>query len=164
MLAEQLEIATRQWTEDEFSFQGAHYQLDRCPSLPKPVQQPHPPVIIGGHGKPRSVALAARFAQEYNVFSVDLDECRTLRDRLDRACEAIGRDPATLPLSVTETTVIGPTPRELDRRLDDLASARARRPERRRADAATIAASGSPAPPTRCHSGCTGSPRWGLSG
>lgn len=122
MLAEQLEIATRQWTEAEFSFQGAHYQLDRCPSLPKPVQQPHPPVIIGGHGKPRSVALAARFAQEYNVFSVDLDECRTVRDRIDRACETIGRDPATLPLSVTETTVIGSDARELDRRLDDLAA------------------------------------------
>ena len=66
--------------------------------------------------------MAARFAQEYNVFSVDMDECRTVRDRLDRACEAIGRDPATLPLSVTETTVIGSDARELDRRLDDLAA------------------------------------------
>ncbi len=122
MLEEQLEIVTRQWTQDEFSFAGAHYTLDRCPALPRPLQRPHPPVIVGGAGKPRTVAMAVRFAQEYNVVSGDIDECRAVRERLDRACDAAGRDPATLPLSVMTTTVVGSDTDELGRRLDDLAA------------------------------------------
>jgi F420-dependent oxidoreductase-like protein len=122
MLEEQLEIVTRQWTEAEFSFDGAHYALDRCPALPRPLQLPHPPVIVGGAGKPRTVAMAVRFAQEYNVVSGDVDECRAVRERLDRACDAAGRDPATLPLSVMTTTVVGADAPELGRRLDDLAA------------------------------------------
>ncbi len=122
MLEEQLEIITRQWTEDEFSFAGDHYTLDRCPSLPRPLQSPHPPVIVGGAGKPRSVAIAVRFAQEYNAVTGDVEECRALRERLDRACEAAGRDPATLAMSVMTTAVVGADVHELSRRLDDLAA------------------------------------------
>ncbi len=121
ILEEQLEIVTRQWTEDEFSFSGEHYTLDRCPALPKPVQAPHPPLIMGGAGKRRSAALAARYAQEYNVTTGDPDECRAVRERLDAACEAVGRDPATLPLSVMTTSVVGADEAELVRRADELA-------------------------------------------
>ena len=66
---------------------------------PKPVQQPHPPIVIGGSAKPRGARLAARFAQEYNTIFATLDECRERRAALDEACRAAGRDPATLPLS-----------------------------------------------------------------
>ena len=111
MLEEQLEIVTRQWTEQEFSFDGAHYQLDGCQALPKPLQRPHPPVIVGGAGKPRTVELAARFAQEYNVLSADPDECRAVRRSLDEAAKRHGRPP--LHFSFMETTLIGRTRDEL---------------------------------------------------
>jgi F420-dependent oxidoreductase-like protein len=104
MLEEQLAIVEGQWTEPEFTFSGRHYQLDRCPGLPRPVQQPHPPVIVGGGGKRRTVELAARFAQEYNVVSADPENCGGLRRRLDDAAAAAGREP--LVLSVMETTLI----------------------------------------------------------
>ena len=51
-LAEQLEIVHRLWTEEHASFQGKHYRLVDCPALPKPVQKPHPTLLVGGRAKP----------------------------------------------------------------------------------------------------------------
>ena len=61
IFAEQLEIVHRQWKSEPFSFEGEHYRLVDSDPLPKPVQSPHPPLIVGGRGGPRSVALAARW-------------------------------------------------------------------------------------------------------
>ena len=94
LLAEQLETILRQWTED------GRIQ-------PKPVQQPHPPVIVGGAGKRGTVGPAVRWANEYNTTKATVQECRTIRETLDRACEAAGRDPATLPLSMMCTCIVG---------------------------------------------------------
>ena len=107
MLEEQLEIVTRSVDEDEFSFAGDHYTAGSVPGAAAAAPEPHPPVIVGGAGKPRSVAIAVRFAQEYNAVTGDVEECRALRERLDRACEAAGRDPATLAMSVMTTAVVG---------------------------------------------------------
>src|SRR5215218_9507710 len=65
-LAEQLEIVTRSWTEDAFSFSGRHYQVQDLRALPKPVQRP-PTLLVGGAAGPKSLALAARYADEYNT-------------------------------------------------------------------------------------------------
>ena len=53
MFAEAIEIIHRQWTEDEFDFHGRHYELEGCRALPKPVQKPAPPIIVGGFGEAR---------------------------------------------------------------------------------------------------------------
>src|SRR5919107_150883 len=69
-LEEQLEIVTGLWRTlpgERYSFSGEHYTLTDSPALPKPVQQPHPPVIVGGPGKKPTPELAARFAGEFNV-------------------------------------------------------------------------------------------------
>src|SRR5437870_10394154 len=67
-LAEQLEIITGLWSASTpFTFRGKHYQLEQSPGLPKPVQRPRPPVIVGGWGPRRTPALAAQFADEYNA-------------------------------------------------------------------------------------------------
>jgi|tagenome__1003787_1003787.scaffolds.fasta_scaffold20987853_2 F420-dependent oxidoreductase-like protein len=116
MLEEQLEIVHRQWTEPEFSFHGAHYQLESCQALPKPVQQPRPPIIVGGGGKPRTVAAAARFGDEYNTTESRPSECARIRRRLDEACEAVGRDPASMVFSVMSTTAVGSDRAEAERR------------------------------------------------
>jgi alkanesulfonate monooxygenase SsuD/methylene tetrahydromethanopterin reductase-like flavin-dependent oxidoreductase (luciferase family) len=97
------EAIVRAWTED-----------DRA--QPKPVQRPHPPILIGGSAKPRGARLAARFAQEYNTTSATLEQCRQRRAALDDACRAAGRDPATLPLSLMVGAVIGRTRDELRER------------------------------------------------
>ena len=96
MFAEQLEIVHRQWAAEPFSFEGEHYRLTDSGAQPKPVQAPHPNLIVGGSGRPRSVALAARWADEYNTLSTDHDELRALRERIASACAGEGREPLTL--------------------------------------------------------------------
>lgn len=118
LLAEQLEIVHRLWdrAEDEVTFEGRHYRLDACVALPKPVQTPHPPLIMGGGAGPRAAALAARWADEYNVNYVDPEETASRRRRLSEACEAIDRDPGDLRLSLMTGVVVGSDRAELERR------------------------------------------------
>jgi F420-dependent oxidoreductase-like protein len=118
MLAEQVEIVHRLWdrAEEDVSFAGEHYRLDAVTSLPRAVQEPHPPLILGGGAGPRAAALAARWADEYDVVSVSPAEARDARDRLAASCEAIGRDPASLRLSLMTRTVVAADRRELERR------------------------------------------------
>jgi F420-dependent oxidoreductase-like protein len=98
VLEEQLQIVAGQWADGPFSFQGRHYRLGEVDALPKPVQRPHPPLIMGGGGGPRSLALAARYADEYNTIYKTPAECAELRRNLDEACRREGRDP--IPLSL----------------------------------------------------------------
>ena len=119
IFAEQLEIVHRQWKSEPFSFEGEHYRLADSDPRPKPVQSPHPPLIVGGSGGPRSVALAARWADEYNTVSPSPEECRALRERIAEACARENREP--LPLSVM--TGLIREPGEAVRRLGELAEA-----------------------------------------
>jgi F420-dependent oxidoreductase-like protein len=98
MLKEQLQLVTRQWAEGPFTFEGRHYAVRDLDALPKPVQRPHPNLIVGGSGGPRSLALAARFADEYNTVGKTAAECRDIRRDLDSSCRSEGRGP--IPLSL----------------------------------------------------------------
>ena len=97
-LAEQLEIVHRTWTEEGFSFEGEHWTIRDLDARPKPVQQPHPPLVMGGAAKPRSVALAARWADEYNVVHASPADAAASRQRVREGCERAGRDPDTRAL------------------------------------------------------------------
>jgi F420-dependent oxidoreductase-like protein len=119
VFAEQLEIVHRQLSSEPFSFEGEHYRLEDANPQPKPVQSPHLPLIVGGRGRRRSVALAARWADEYNTVSPAPEECRALRARIAEACEREGRDP--LPLSVMTGLIRSPA--EAIERLTELADA-----------------------------------------
>jgi F420-dependent oxidoreductase-like protein len=120
VFAEQLEVIHRQWAAEPFSFEGDHYQLADSDPRPKPVQKPHPTLIVGGNGRPRSVALAARWADEYNTLSTDPDELRALGERIAAACAREARDP--LPLSVM-TRIPDGRPDDVVRQLAALAEA-----------------------------------------
>ena len=118
--AEQLEIVHRQLNEDEpFDFHGEHYTLVGCDARPKPVQRPLP-LLVGGAAKPGTARPAARFASEYNTTFPTVEEARERRVRLDRFCAEVGRDPATLPLSMMTQCVIGSDRREVEERLGAL--------------------------------------------
>ncbi len=107
LLAEQLEIVHRSWSEAPLTFEGRHYRVEGLHALPRPLQDPHPPLIVGGHGGRRSAALAARWADEYNTISAGPAECARLRARVEDAWEAEGRDPATLRFSLMTGSVVG---------------------------------------------------------
>ena len=94
-LEEQLEIITGLWGTpqgEKYSFDGKHYQLTDSPALPKPVQSPRPPIVLGGKGKKRTPALAARFADEFNTPFVKIEELTDLYARVREACDVAGRD------------------------------------------------------------------------
>jgi F420-dependent oxidoreductase-like protein len=112
-LAEQIEIVHRLWTEKHVSFEGRHYRLVHCPALPKPVQKPHPRLLVGGRAKPGSANPAARFADEYNVIGSSLEEYAGARKALDEACEHADRDPKTLAMSIMSGFVLGSNEDEL---------------------------------------------------
>ena len=113
LLSEQLEIVHRQWTEPSFSFQGRHYTLEDLRALPKPVQSPHPPLIVGGSAKPRTARLAALWADEYNILTQSPEDCRAARERLEAAWAGVGRDPADVRLSVMTGCVVATDRAEL---------------------------------------------------
>jgi F420-dependent oxidoreductase-like protein len=91
-LEEQLEIITGLWTADgPYSFAGRHYRLSDSPALPKPVQSPRPPIIVGGGGPKRTPALAVRYADEFNAPFTPVARTARLFERVRAAAEAAGR-------------------------------------------------------------------------
>jgi F420-dependent oxidoreductase-like protein len=122
MLEEQVEIVHRLWDRDEeqVSFQGRHYRVEAAAGLFKPLQDPHPRLIIGGDAGPRSARIAARWADEYNAHFPSPERYGQARDALDAACEAIGRDAAELGLSMMTTTLVGEDREELEARASRL--------------------------------------------
>ncbi len=118
-LEEQLEIVTGLWATpvgERFSYSGRHYRLADSPALPKPVQHPHPPLIIGGEGRSRTPQLAARFADEFNAPFLVVEDAARQYDRVREACEAIGRDPGSLRLSAAVVVCCGRDEPEAERR------------------------------------------------
>jgi alkanesulfonate monooxygenase len=123
-LEEQLAVVTGLWSTppgEGFSHDGRHYQLVDSPALPKPVQSP-PPVIVGGHGKRRTPALAARYAAEFNVGFSRPAEVGELYDGVRAACTAAGRDPDDLVLSVAHILACGTTEADVNRRAAEAAN------------------------------------------
>jgi F420-dependent oxidoreductase-like protein len=133
-LEEQLAIVTGLWTTpvgERFDFQGRHYQLSDSPALPKPVQRPRPPVIVGGFGKRRTPALAAHYADEFNVAFAPPGDFRTLVAAVADACERAGRDPSSMTWSTAQVLCCGEDEEAYRRR----AAAIGREPDQLRATA-----------------------------
>jgi F420-dependent oxidoreductase-like protein len=119
MLEEQLQIVAGMWTTppgETYSFAGNHYTVENSPALPKPVQRPRPPIVMGGAGRKRTPRLAARFADEFNVPFHDVDGTAAAIAAVRQACEQFGRDPDDLVYSAAQTIVCGSDEAELDRR------------------------------------------------
>jgi F420-dependent oxidoreductase-like protein len=121
LLEEQLAIITGLWGTSaghKFSFGGRHYQVKDSPALPKPVQQPRPPILIGGGGPRRTPRLAATYADEFNVpFSTVADSAAAF-GRVREACTAAGRDGASMVYSVAHTVCCARDDAELQRRAE----------------------------------------------
>jgi F420-dependent oxidoreductase-like protein len=132
---EQLQIISGLWTTpkgETFGFSGGHYTVTDSPALPKPVQRPRPPIIIGGGGARRTPRLAAAFADEFNTPFMAVDDTRAAYERVDDACERAGRDPAEVVRSAALVACCGADEDEVARR----AAAIGRDPEQVRRDGA----------------------------
>jgi F420-dependent oxidoreductase-like protein len=117
-LEEQLAIVSGLWATEvgsTFSYAGRHHTVADSPALPKPVQRPGPPIIVGGGGTKLTPRLAALYASEFNAFrllDVYLEQCTRVR----AACEAIGRDPASMKYSGALVVCCGEDEAEFERR------------------------------------------------
>jgi F420-dependent oxidoreductase-like protein len=119
MLEDQLAILTGLWATPEgetFSYDGVRHSVTDSPGLPKPAQRPRPPIIVGGKGARRTPALAARYADEFNLSSSSPAKAAEVSVALDEACRAIGREPATLARSTMAGVLVGRTADEVAER------------------------------------------------
>ncbi|HEY3577062.1 MAG TPA: TIGR03560 family F420-dependent LLM class oxidoreductase [Gaiellaceae bacterium] len=89
LLAEQVEIIHRLWTEERVDFPGRHYTLEDAPAQPKPVQQPRPPLLVGGGGGRGTVEPALRFADEYNTPFVSPEDAAAIRAKVPGLCFSV---------------------------------------------------------------------------
>lgn len=122
-LEEQLAIVTGLWGKgvgETFNYSGAHYSLSDSPALPKPVQTPGPPIIVGGHGRKVTPRLAATYAAEFNVPFSPLDFCTSQYALVDQACDAIGRDPTSIVRSAALVVCCGRDASEVARRASNI--------------------------------------------
>jgi F420-dependent oxidoreductase-like protein len=118
-LTEQLEIITGLWTSpvgEKFDYAGAHYAINESPALPKPVQRPHPPIVIGGLGAKRTPALAATFADEFNVPFASLDTTKTQFERVRETVDSVGRPTDSITYSAAFVVCAGHDDAEIARR------------------------------------------------
>ncbi|SDZ39908.1 probable F420-dependent oxidoreductase, Rv1855c family [Micromonospora pattaloongensis] len=132
-LEEQLTIITGLWETplgSTFDFAGKYYSVTDSPALPKPAQDPRPPIMLGGLGPKRTPALAARFADEFNLPFASLEDSAAQFDRVSAACAAIDRDPATVCYSAALIVCCGRNQEEVNRR----AAAIGREPDELRAN------------------------------
>jgi F420-dependent oxidoreductase-like protein len=118
-LTEQLAIITGLWTTnpgETFDFSGEHYTLTNSPALPKPVQSPHPPIVIGGVGAKRTPDLAAKYAAEFNIPFAPLDVAGTQFERVAEAVDAAGRPADSIVYSAAFVLCAGRDDAEVARR------------------------------------------------
>ena len=123
-LEEQLDIITGLWDTppgERFSYTGAHYSVADSPALPKPVQRPYPPIIIGGGGAKRTPALAARFAAEFNLAFPTLDFTQLAYRRMREALDRAGRGPEDLVYSAAFVVCAGADDAQVARRAEAIA-------------------------------------------
>jgi alkanesulfonate monooxygenase len=99
------------------TFAGQHFAVDGAQVLPTPVQRPHPPIILGGQGRPRGLALAAAHADEYNYLALSPADVEERQSVVRAACERVGRDPVSLALSVTVAVTVGDQAADRERRV-----------------------------------------------
>lgn len=118
-LEEQLEIITTMWATpigETFDFTGTHYTITNSPALPKPVQLPHPPIIIGGGGARRTPALAARYAAEFNLAFPTREFAPVQIDRVRAALQQTGRGTGDVIFSAAFAVCAGRDDAEVARR------------------------------------------------
>ena len=134
MMEEQFAVLHGLWGEpDGWSFRGRHVTVEGASFHPKPVDRPgrprfatgavRPRLLTGGEGSPRSMRIAARYADEFNLSSSSPNTARVKFAELRAACEAIGRDPATMAQSVMAGVLIGRDEAELRARKEALLAA-----------------------------------------
>ena len=115
MLEEAAQVIRVLWTEKEASFRGSYYSLEGAVNEPKPLQKPHPPILIGGHGENYLFRAVARFADICNVgFEMSLAEHEAKFNALAQHCRRFERDPSEIQVTHNTRVVIAENSGQFD--------------------------------------------------
>jgi F420-dependent oxidoreductase-like protein len=131
-LEEALQICRAMFTEEAPTFSGRYYRIHEALNYPRPIRPEGIPILVGGGGERRTLALVAKYADACNLFG-DLATIRHKLEVLERHCETIGRDPATITKTRLGSLVIGDTAEQAEARAQELVKARGMGEERFRA-------------------------------
>ena len=134
-MEEALQVMQALWTEERANFDGRFYTITDALCEPKPVQKPHIPIWVGGAGPQLTLRAVARHADGWNTFLQPREDYTELLGALEKHCEKLGRDPATIRKSLAAPLVIDTDPARLDAKLKQVAETRRSTPDdvRRRA-------------------------------
>ncbi len=116
-LDETLTICRLMFTQERPTFEGRYYRIDQALNRPRPIQSGGPPILVGGGGEQRTLRLVARHADYAHWFPLGIDVLRHKSDLLERYCDEIGRDPATITRTMAAPVLLVPDQREGDARL-----------------------------------------------
>jgi F420-dependent oxidoreductase-like protein len=105
-LDEALTIIRAMFTEERPSFDGTHYRVDSALNVPRPIQAGGPKILVGGSGEQRTLRIAAKHADLTHWFPLGLDTLRHKNELLERYCEEIGRDPATIERTMAAPVIV----------------------------------------------------------
>ena len=117
------------WSGETGPYEGKHYHLAETLCVPRPIQKPHPPILIGGGGEKKTLRLVAKYADACNIFG-DVATIRRKLEVLDRHCEEAGRDPREITKTRLGGLVIADSTAEADRKARLMAEARGMDPAR----------------------------------
>jgi F420-dependent oxidoreductase-like protein len=119
-LDEALTIARAMFTEERPSFEGRHYRIHEALNVPRPIQPGGPPIMVGGGGEQRTLRIAARHADMTHWFPLGFEALRHKTEVLERCCEEIGRNPATIERTMATPVVVASSESEARAYLDRL--------------------------------------------
>lgn len=103
-LEEALQICNQMWSENDGPYEGHYYRLAETICSPQPIQRPRPPILVGGGGERKTLRLVARYADACNVVATEPEQVAHKLRVLERHCEAVGRDPATIRKTILTVT------------------------------------------------------------
>ena len=135
MLEEAVELIKLLWTKERVDYSGRYYQVEQASVQPQPVQKPHPPLIIGGHGETHLLGAVAAHADICNIGSgLTLEEHKQKLEVLAKHCQIVGRDFSEIEVTHNAGVLIAGTTTELERRVVQQAKAARMTPQAYRAE------------------------------
>ena len=120
-MKEALELILGLWSNPRFTFHGKYFHVEDVILEPKPLQKPHPPILIGGVGPKITLRMIAEIGDACNLWGPP-DEFVKQRETLKRHCEEVGRDESTIEKTTYDLVVCAPTQAALQRKIERLLS------------------------------------------
>ncbi len=120
MLEEAIQILKAMWTQERATFEGKYFHARGAVNSPKPVQKPHPPILIGGSGEKVTLRICAQYAQAHNLGGGTPEQCAKTLQTLLRHCDALGTDYCAIWKTRLTPVMLVESPRQVEAKVKRL--------------------------------------------